>query len=553
MTELTPEEEEAKAARARAAEIAGFGKVKEEVLHAVDVLGRDGVFHGYQKEAVRLSHLHELLVIEKGRRTGITWAFAGDDVITASTRRGEGGDDVLYMGPSFDMAREYIDACAGFARAFMGLNAEVEEYLFVDEDKSRPGETRKIQAFRIDFASGFSIVALTSAPRSLRGRQGLVRIDEGAFVDNLKELLKAAIALIMLGSRVVVISTHNGVDNAFNKLIQEIRSGEREGHVLTISFATALADGIYERIATIRGLEKTPEAKSAWVAKIRKTYGDAAAEELDAIPSRSSGSWLSYDLIERAEDPLAVVLKLQLDDGFAFQPDHLRQAYVRDWCEENLLPVLMTLDRSAHGLGGDFARFGDVSFIWCLQELKNRSWRTPFVLEMRNVPYREQEFIWIYILQRIRRWRAKVDAHGNGGYLAERLMQTFGQALVEAVKALSEWWRDQGAPLLSRFQDERILVPRDAGVATDLRMVKVVNGSPAIPAQRTSEKAEDGAGKANKRHGDGAVALFHASAALREGVAGEIDAALSGPVGAPAGYHGPDQGDPYEPLDLSGY
>lgn len=541
-------------------EIGGRTKVRERVLEAVDVLGADGIFHDYQKDAVRLSHEHELLVIEKGRRTGLTWAFAGDDVVTAATQAGAGGDDVFYIGPSFDMAREYIDACAGFAKAFMGIDALVGEYMFVDEDKERPGETRKIQAFRIDFASGFAIQALTSAPRSLRGRQGLVRIDEGAFHNDLQALLGAALPLIILGARVVIISTHYGVDNPFNLLIKEIRSGEREGHVLTIPFQLALDQGLYERIATIKRWALTQEAKDKWVAKIRKLLGSKAAEELDCIPSKSSGKWLAHDLIERAEEKGVPVIRLAIVDPegvtpFTFWPDRERESFITTWCEDNLAPILGALDQSlAHGIGGDYGRYSDLSVIWILQELMDRSWRTPLVVELRNVPFTEQLFVWRFILNRIRRKRVKADAHGSGATLVERLQQLFGTVMVEAIKALAPWWAVQGPPLHSRFEDDRIQIPRDANIAIDLRMVEMVNGAPRVPEARTKEKSEEGDATKDKRHGDAAVALFHASAALREGADFEIGGETAGTTGAPAGYHSDDGGhDPYEPLNLAGY
>lgn len=534
-------------------EIDGAGSIANRVLEAVNVRTAKGVFHGYQKEAIRLSHIHELLVIEKGRRTGLTWAFAGDDAVTAATKRGQGGSDVFYIGPSFDMAREYIDAVAAFARAFMGIDAQVGEFMFADEDPNDPGHSRQIKAFRIDFASGYTVMALTSAPRSLRGRQGLVRIDEGAFVDNLPELLKAALALVMLGARVVVISTHNGVDNPFNKLIQEIRAGERDGHVMTITFQDALDDGLYERIATIRGLELTEEAKAKWVAKIRKLYGSAAAEELDAVPSRSNGSWLPYDLVERAEDPTAPVLRLSFDNDFAFKPDHLRQAEVEDWCRRELLPLLEKLGNNPIGVGGDFARFSDLSVMWLLEELQDRSWRTPFVVEMRNVPYREQEFVWKFVLRRLRRWRATVDAHGNGSYLAERLIQEFGQARVLGALWGKAEWRDEGAPLKQRFEDDRIKIVRDRDVTTDIRMVQMIDGAPGLPATRTSQKDQDGVKEVGKRHGDAAVGMFKASASLRAGAVLEVDGVTSGATGAPSDFQGDDGLDPYQPLNFSGF
>ena len=40
---------------------------------------------------------------------------------------------------------------------------------------------RKIQAFQMVFETGHRIMALSSAPRNLRGKHGIVVIDEAAF------------------------------------------------------------------------------------------------------------------------------------------------------------------------------------------------------------------------------------------------------------------------------------------------------------------------------------------------------------------------------------
>ena len=71
-------------------------------------------------------------------------------------------------------------------------------------------------------ASGFQIVALSSRPENIRGLQGHVIIDEAAFHRNVQAVLDAATALLIWGSRIVIISTHNGTTNAFNQLIKEI-------------------------------------------------------------------------------------------------------------------------------------------------------------------------------------------------------------------------------------------------------------------------------------------------------------------------------------------
>lgn len=560
MSEQTPQgpiSEEEIARAQRAAGIATTSNVTQDVIEAVELLGAQGVFHEYQKKAVALSHQVELLVVEKSRRVGITWAFAGDDVITSATARGEGGDDTLYISYSQDMAREYIDACAGFAKAFMGIDATVGEFMFEDE---APGsdETKQIKAFRIDFASGFCIQALSSAPRSLRGKQGRVRIDEGAFVNSLDELVKAAMALVMLGGSVVIMSSHNGVDSDFNKLIQKIHAGEQQGTVLRITFADAVADGMYERVAKIRGMELTPAARDAWVEKIRKLYGAHASEELDCIPSKGTGSWLTFDEIERAEDAGVKVLRLAFEDTFTFQPDHLRNAAIQEWCEAVLLPEILKF--TAHdvvGVGGDFARFSDLSVIWPLIEMADRSLRTPFVVEMRNVPFTEQEFVWKFLLARLRRWRAAIDGQGNGQYLAERLVQAFGTRVVAVMNTNANWWREHGPPVKQRFEDTRISVPRDRDIAADLRAVKVEGGVPTIPKERNTAKGEDAAlsKTAVKRHADAAVALVMSVFAHRQGVAGEIDFQTSGSA-LPAVSHQVDDrgfGVVASELNINGY
>ena len=66
------------------------------------------------------------------------------------------------------------------------------------------------------------MVALPSVPRALRGKQGLVIVDEAAFHGELAEVIKSALALLMWGGQVVIVSTHNGVANPFNLLLDDV-------------------------------------------------------------------------------------------------------------------------------------------------------------------------------------------------------------------------------------------------------------------------------------------------------------------------------------------
>ncbi len=146
------------------------------------------VFLPYQQELMAEVDRNVLIAVEKSRRTGYTWTVAAIAVMEAMKARSIGGQDVIYMAYEKDIAREFIDYCAMWAKAFQHAASEVEELVLPDPD--RPNRT--IWTFRISFASGFDIVAVPNAARRLRGRQGLVILDEAAFMDDLDAVLTAA-------------------------------------------------------------------------------------------------------------------------------------------------------------------------------------------------------------------------------------------------------------------------------------------------------------------------------------------------------------------------
>lgn len=175
------------------------------------------VLLGYQRRWI--ADESPLKIAEKSRRTGITWAEAADGALTAAKAKSSGGTNHFYVGSNKEMAREFIDAAAMWAKAYDLAAADVCEEVLADDDKD-------ILTFVIYFASGFKVQALSSNPSNLRGMQGNVTIDEAAFHERLAEVLKAALALTMWGAKVRLISTHNGTDNLFNELIQDSRAGK---------------------------------------------------------------------------------------------------------------------------------------------------------------------------------------------------------------------------------------------------------------------------------------------------------------------------------------
>jgi phage FluMu gp28-like protein len=221
----------------------------------------------------------DVKVAEKSRRIGLTWAEAFDDVTIAGAEKSAGGMNCFYIGYNFEMAREFIAACAMWAKHLQQAVRDAASGEFLFRDSGDDGETREIKAFRIAFASGYSIIALPSRPRSLRGMQGVVILDEAAFHDDLAGMIKAAMALLMWGGKVRIISTHFGTANPFNELVQDIRGGRKPYSPHRITLDDALADGLYRRICTATGVTWSEEGQAKWRADLIANYAPNDQEE----------------------------------------------------------------------------------------------------------------------------------------------------------------------------------------------------------------------------------------------------------------------------------
>lgn len=84
--------------------------------------------------------------------------------------------------------------------------------------------------------------------------------------------------------------------------------------------------------------------------------------------------------------------------------------------------------------GEDFGRTGDLTVHVPLIQAQNLVRRVPFIVELRNVPFRQQEQIAFYLLDRLPRFTGGAfDARGNGQYLAEVAMQRYGASRIQQV------------------------------------------------------------------------------------------------------------------------
>ena len=477
----------------------------------------EGVFMKHQVAWVKLMHSVDLAIAEKCRRSGITLATALDDTITAASRKSAGGSNVFYIGDTKEKGLEFIGYVAKFAKVIVAAQGEavsqIEQFIFVDQDK-RGEDTQDITAFRVRFASGFRIVALSSRPENVHGLQGIVNIDEAALHKDVRKVIESATALLIWGGRIRVISTHRGVKNPFNELIADVRSGQygQAAAVFKITFDECVANGLYERVCFMQGKPCTEEGKKDWYLRIRKGYGPRKAamrEELDAIPRDGDGSAIPGLWIERAMKSVRPVLRLSFDDDFKYWPVDSRNREVDSWIDRYLNTCIAMLNPAEpHYFGMDFARKGNLSVIVPLVKKGDLSRYVPFVIELHNCPITQQKQILWHLLANLPGFSGgAMDATGPGQNLAEETWEKWPTVIEVTLSNL--WYRDNMAAFVQVFEDDMIDIPRDLQHDGDLRDLERIDGIIKLPKETT----ENDEGIA--RHGDYAIALALADFAAR--------------------------------------
>lgn len=456
----------------------------------MDVNSKTGIFLKYQKDWTK--DKSPVKVIEKTRRCGLTWAEAADAALFAA--RINGGEDVWYIGYNKEMAIEFVNDCACWAKLYNEVVSDMEEEVLRDGDKD-------VLSYKITFASGNRVTGLCGSARVLRGKQGRVIVDEAAFHDNIEEVIKAALALIIWGSDIRIISTHNGEDNPFNILIKEIREGKKPYSLHRVTFEDAVKDGLYKQVCKRKKITWSKEGEEKWVQEIRDLYGDGAGEELDVVPSRSGGVYIPRILVEncmRAELP---VIRLKCKDEFVHKDEEYRESTTLEWCRENLDPLLGKLEKFPSWFGEDFGRTGDLTVIMPIQQVENCMLVSPFIVELRNTPFEQQRQILFYIVDRLPLFRGgALDSRGNGQYLAEVAMQRYWASRIHCVMITNQWYLENMPKYKVVYEDSSLILANDLYLLDDHRLVKMENGIPKVCDKHTKEK--DG----GERHGDGAVA-----------------------------------------------
>ncbi|QHJ84403.1 MAG: hypothetical protein [Caudoviricetes sp.] len=469
----------------------------------------DGVLMQHQIDCLKIKAA--ILAVPKGRRTGITFSFGFEAVLTAAARKSAGGMNVFYIGDTKEKGLEFIGYCAKFSKVIAEQQSSsvssIEEFLFEDIDENK--NSRYITAYRIRYSSGYQITALSSRPANIRGLQGLVIIDEAAFHQDVQGVLDAATALLIWGGRIIVISSHNGKSNPFNQFCIDIENGLYGDTAKTylVTFDDAVTNGLYERVCYMKNETPTAEGKKTWYTTIRNSYGPnkaAMREELDAIPRDGAGVCIPGVWIDRAMREERPIVRLICGDEFSAKDELDRIAWCDNWILQDLEPLIATLNnQNEHVFGMDFARHRHFSVIWPMEIEQNLMRKVPFCIELNNVPSAQQQQILFYIISKLPHLMGgAIDATGPGMVLAEYTADKFGRPFIAEINLNRQWYGLWMQKFISAFEDGVIDIPRDLNIEQDLRAVRSVDGIPMVPKlERKDLKDPD-----LVRHGDSAIA-----------------------------------------------
>lgn len=488
---------------------------------------KDGILMAHQ--AAWVADHSELKIAEKGRRTGFTFAEATDSTLIAAAKKSAGGDHTWYIGDTKEKGLEFVMVCARLARSMAKELLSIQEFVFFDTLPD--GSSRDINAYRIRFASGFQIAALSSRPAAIRGLQGRVVIDEAAFHENVRAVIDACNALLIWGGVIRIISTHNGSLNPFNELLKETREGKTDYKIHRATFDDAVANGLYERVCLIRGWTFSAEGKDNWYRRIRRSYGsrrEAMREELDAVPSEGEGALLPLVWIENCSRAAYHVKRWEppatsTSGDFNDWPEATRRSEMQGWLEREVKPLIEAFPPNVTtALGEDFAMRQDRTAFAIGYTAQDLTRHVPLIVEFLRCPYDQQKQALFAIVTWLRRFSAAIlDANGNGMVLAQEARMKFGDRIIELM-ANDAWYREYTPKFRAAFEDRMIWIPADRDTRDDLRQFRVINGVGKIPRDVRTTGTDGG-----RRHADSAVALLNFYAATLADVV-EIDYRATG-------------------------
>lgn len=373
---------------------------------------------------------------EKSRRIGATYVQAFEDVFDCVTGKVPA---VWFSSADESAAREYIEYCVMWTRVFQVIADQGEETVVEDE--------KEIKVFSIRFANGKRINALSSNPKAFRSKGGKVVLDEFAFHRDAKALWDAAQPATTWGYPIRILSTHNGKNCLYYKMLEKAEESGWSRQTTTIH--TAVEQGLADKIL---GRELSREEREAWLDNQKRKTGDIHTwnQEYCCIAVDEATAFLTYDMIASAENPSCRhALNATIED-------------IKNWTSRD----------STLFLGMDIGRKKDLSVIWVGSEMAG------FILTMgvwvlEKAPFHMQRSLLFSLLELPQLRRACIDETGMGIQLTEEAKLAFGTK-VEPVWFTGRVKEEMAYQLYRKFEDRHIAIPATDDIRQDLHSIRKI-------------------------------------------------------------------------------
>lgn len=415
----------------------------------------------------------------------------------------DGGYNVVYACHRFELAPEFLRLVKKVALLF---NLVLQDGLIND-----PREGKDLQGKAVYFANGNSIRIVPANPDALRGwGQGrcLYILDEFAHMPNPRESLKSAMAALTRFGRVIIISTHFGEDTVFNELVTGIEGGKLDPKTYGLYKTTlvdACRDGYFRKTCDMFREVWTPEREEQYILDMLSQEG--AEEEYLCVPVKVGSTYFYKDKVEQAMNHSHRPIRISLTQEFMGLSESSRTEQVHNWFTQEVSPILFEEYHSVDSYyGQDFARspIGDLSVIALLRVEEDLTRGCPLMIEMRGMPYPQQEQIAKRIAKETPRLvHMSLDDGGNGNFLGDSLTSHLGESFVTKVHFGPKTYGEMLPRLKAGIESGNLWIPASADLLGDFMKIVRKEGSPVLP--RTKES--DGIGY---RHGDTVVALMMA-------------------------------------------
>jgi hypothetical protein len=188
-----------------------------------------------QREIVEAYETYRHNIVTKPRQTGVSTTTAAYLAVKAAYTDPEKPELIVIAANKWKSAKNFL----GLIRKYM---ADLPSWIwgkYYDHDKAIEGHIDgKGSTETLTLLNGTRIIAVATSPDTLRGlTPTFLILDEAAYIKSFaKELYTASMASLIIGGKMIIISTPNGKDELYYKVYVGAKSGENNFNLVRLEW-----------------------------------------------------------------------------------------------------------------------------------------------------------------------------------------------------------------------------------------------------------------------------------------------------------------------------